>query len=248
VIVIGAWMIGLAISVSIGNAKADASWCDRVARSLPGVASTGGALALTGISAAQGTTATTLAFIGLGAWAALVPRVESARSAKIALAVIGGVSAVALITAGGWSSGGHSHLSEWLGTSPLTESHRLTETQALIGLGGLAFLVWPSNQLVRLTLQAAEAGASPTVSKIKGGRIIGPIERLLITILALLGEATPAALIASAKGLLRYPELKGMGADDGEGSDVHAATEYLLIGSVTSWLIAIAIAALLAVA
>lgn len=48
-------------------------------------------------------------------------------------------------------------------------------------------------------------------------------------------------MTATAKSLLRYPELR-----EHDGVDVHAVTEYVLIGSLMSWTIAFAGAVLLA--
>jgi hypothetical protein len=96
-----------------------------------------------------------------------------------------------------------------------------------------------SNAIVRLVLTAAGTQFSPAEQRLRGGRIIGPIERVLIFGLGLAGEPTAAALVIGAKGLLRYPELSGLRADAGSSGSGHrtidVVTEYLLIGSLTSW-------------
>lgn len=83
--------------------------------------------------------------------------------------------------------------------------------------------------------------------------MIGAIERLLIYGLAVVGEPTAAALIVSAKSLLRFPELSKVarqpdGGEEGEGSTEAAAvdyvTEYFLLGSLVSWFVALASALL----
>ena len=61
-----------------------------------------------------------------------------------------------------------------------------------------------------------------------GGRIIGPLERLLIVFLALAGAPTLIAALLAAKGIVRFPEIS---ADRGTGSKA----EEFLIGSLTSW-------------
>ena len=92
--------------------------------------------------------------------------------------------------------------------------------------------------------------------------MIGPIERLLIYGFGLAGEPTAAALVISAKGLLRFPELSGLRRTEAEEEDtpsqhpshidsatdvqmppprsIDVVTEYLLVGSMTSWILALA--------
>jgi len=54
----------------------------------------------------------------------------------------------------------------------------------------------------------------------------------------LAGTATAAGLVVAAKGLIRYAEIRGQ--------DIAWKTEYLLIGSLSSWLLALAPVVLLA--
>lgn len=69
------------------------------------------------------------------------------------------------------------------------------------------------------------------VSTLKGGRLIGPIERLLIVVLALTGAFVLIAALVAAKGVVRFPEISD---DRGIGSKA----EEFLIGSLASWSIA----------
>lgn len=73
-----------------------------------------------------------------------------------------------------------------------------------------------------------EPGERVTTSRLLGGRIIGPLERLLIVFLALAGAPTLIAALLAAKGIVRFPEIS---ADRGTGSKA----EEFLIGSLTSW-------------
>ncbi|MER3389824.1 MAG: hypothetical protein RJQ01_07295 [Microcella sp.] len=73
-----------------------------------------------------------------------------------------------------------------------------------------------------------EAPAESAPSALLGGRIIGPLERLLIVFLALAGAPTLIAALLAAKGIVRFPEIS---ADRGTGSKA----EEFLIGSLTSW-------------
>lgn len=109
--------------------------------------------------------------------------------------------------------------------------------------GVLAMLFATSNAIVRLVLTAMGTRFSNAEQRLRGGRVIGPLERVLIFGLGLAGQATAAALVIGAKGLLRYPELNGLRGEPGAAGPgartIDVVTEYLLIGSLTSWLLAL---------
>lgn len=65
-------------------------------------------------------------------------------------------------------------------------------------------------------------------SSLRGGRLIGPIERLLIVVLAFAGAPQIIAALAAAKGIVRFPEIS---EDRGSGSKA----EEFLVGSLASW-------------
>jgi hypothetical protein len=111
--------------------------------------------------------------------------------------------------------------------------HRLDDVVLLAGV--LLVQLATSNVAVRLVLDAVGVPASDNEKKLKGGRMLGPMERLFIVGLGLAGELTAAAIVVAAKGLLRFPELQ-RGAPHSGPSDI---TEYFLIGSFASWLVAL---------
>lgn len=78
-----------------------------------------------------------------------------------------------------------------------------------------------------------------TAVHLRGGRIIGPLERLLIVALALAGLPALIAGLLAAKGVVRFPEI----SRDRSGG---GAAEEFLIGSLVSWSLAAGAAALLA--
>jgi hypothetical protein len=79
----------------------------------------------------------------------------------------------------------------------------------------------------------AESEAAPVVVEdLRGGRIIGPLERLLIVGLTLAGALPIVAGILAAKGIVRFPEI----SQDGPGG---SKAEYFLVGSLVSWSLAI---------
>lgn len=129
---------------------------------------------------------------------------------------------------------------------------------ALGALGVAAFLTRSANLVVRAALRRATTGEplpsrpggwdvrvagrsiaevdrrtpAPAVgTRLKGGRIIGPLERLLLVLLALAGQAPVIAALVAAKGIVRFPEIS---EDRGSGSKA----EEFLVGSLTSWSLA----------
>jgi len=78
--------------------------------------------------------------------------------------------------------------------------------------------------------RVAASGRGP---QLVGGRVIGPIERLLLVGLGLAGAAAVIAALVAAKGVVRFPEIS---ADRGTGG----SAETFLVGSLTSWAVAAA--------
>jgi len=107
-----------------------------------------------------------------------------------------------------------------------------------------AFLVQLStgNVIVRLLLAVTDTvnpvhhdtPADPE-QQLKGGRLLGPMERVFILGLGLAGQLTAAAIVVAAKGLLRWPELQSKP----DQHRIHQLTEYFLVGSFVSWLVAL---------
>ncbi|THV09268.1 hypothetical protein E9934_16955 [Nocardioides caeni] len=110
----------------------------------------------------------------------------------------------------------------------------------MVSAGAVLLQLATGNLLVRLVLDAVGVPAVTNEKRLKGGRLLGPMERIFIVGLGHIGEVTAAAIVVAAKGLLRFPEIQA-GVKEGP-SDV---TEYFLIGSFTSWLIGLAGVALI---
>ena len=104
-------------------------------------------------------------------------------------------------------------------------------------VGGLLFLQATANVVVRLVLASAGSPAEQGESTLKGGRVLGPMERSFIFALGVAGELTAASVIVAAKGLLRFPEIQSSARDTSRRVD--ELTEYFLVGSLTSWLLAL---------
>lgn len=80
---------------------------------------------------------------------------------------------------------------------------------------------------------AAESTDVPTFDRragFQGGRLIGPLERILVMILTLAAAYPILAAMLAAKGIVRFPEI----SRDGETG---ARAEYFLVGSLVSWVI-----------
>lgn len=119
---------------------------------------------------------------------------------------------------------------------------RNSEETLTLAAGLTLFLVVSSNGLVRAALKRDSGALGKAVaadgSQLKGGRLIGPLERLTLSWLLILGAYPVAAGLLAAKGIVRFPEIQ---ADQQHGNKA----EYFLVGSFVSWALAIGAAGLL---
>lgn len=133
--------------------------------------------------------------------------------------------------------------------------------QLVLAVGAVVFLIESANVIVRAALDASHVGGArisvgaavrapgepettdeaaempvpfATEPSLRGGRVIGPVERLLVFALTLSSALTLLAAVLAAKGIVRFPEIS---RDDQGGR-----AEYFLIGSLVSWLVALAAA------
>jgi hypothetical protein len=90
---------------------------------------------------------------------------------------------------------------------------------------------WWSGRQASASASVSVSAEAP-VEDLKGGRIIGPLERLLIVGLALAGALPIVAGLFAAKGIVRFPEI----SQDGVGG---SKAEYFLVGSLVSWSLAL---------
>lgn len=119
---------------------------------------------------------------------------------------------------------------------------------SMLACGVLVFLLESGNVVVRAALAgentwrpidvdsttdpdaSAAASASPR-GAFAGGRLIGPLERVLVLLLTLATAYPLLAALLAAKGIVRFPEI----SKDGETG---ARAEYFLVGSLVSWTVA----------
>ena len=152
-----------------------------------------------------------------------------------------GLAAVVLLSGQAGTAGGP--YADWLGQARVPVLRDLDPDRALLLLGVLLLQLSTGNVLVRLALSATgtmrpdlAGGLQGPARTLKGGRLLGPLERVFILGLGLAGNLTAAAIVVAAKGLLRWPELSSPQEQD----KVHRLTEYFLVGSFVSWLVALA--------
>ncbi|MCT9821452.1 hypothetical protein N3K63_14295 [Microbacterium sp. W1N] len=109
---------------------------------------------------------------------------------------------------------------------------------AVLVVGAMVFLLESGNVIVRAALQSGDVADDEQRPMLKGGRLIGPLERLLVFALSLTGAFTLLAAVLAAKGIVRFPEI----SRDGDGG---VRAEYFLVGSLVSWVTALAAAFLI---
>lgn len=163
---------------------------------------------------------------------------------RVPLVLFGGTVA-ALAALSGWSSPVAGFVEDWLSWLGW---ENLDPTRAVMIAGVIAVQLATGNQLVRLilgavgvrgSLGAAHTTAAPQPSdRLKGGRLLGPMERLFIVGLGLGGQLGAASIVVAAKSIIRFPELSAQRKEGDGSSAIDEVTEYFLVGSFASWLLA----------
>lgn len=188
------------------------------------------------------------------AWLWLMPARGAPRAGLWSAAALALICAVSVLSIGARTDAGV--LSALRLATPAGD---VSVDQIVLVVGAITFLVESANVIVRASLQeahvparavegssgqseaAAAHGASPggtgNQPALRGGRMIGPVERVLVFAMTLSGAYALLAAVLAAKGIVRFPEI----SRDAEGG---SRAEYFLIGSLVSWLIALAAALL----
>lgn len=178
-------------------------------------------------------------------WAVLVGRSRHYGTAELwpLTLLLTGVVAMLLLAglvgpAGGW-------LQRWLDTVGWWPAGPPTADRFLLVMALFAFQLSTGNELVRQVLATVGAikphGQPQASDQLRGGRLLGPMERLVILGLGLAGQVAAASLVIAAKSLIRFPELNARRRGSTvTGVGIDEVTEYFLVGSFVSWLIALA--------
>ncbi len=181
-------------------------------------------------------------------WGQTVTRAFAGRRPALPLVVVGVALAVAvLVSSLAGPVGGL--FGAWVEGLPLPVLADLGPERALLLLGVMLVQLSTGNVVVRLVLTVTRTvnpsrhgGAGDPEMQLKGGRLLGPMERVVIVGLGVAGHLTAASIVIAAKGLLRFPELS---SDRGQ-QRIHLLTEYFLVGSFVSWLVALSALVLMA--
>ncbi|MEP9383025.1 hypothetical protein [Nocardioides sp. KR10-350] len=165
--------------------------------------------------------------------------------AAVPLALLGTALVAGLLLAP-WAPDVTGPVADWLQRAPWLGLATADPAHTLLVLGGVLVQLSTGNVVVRLVLEAtgAQPPQRPGQRSLKGGRLLGPMERLVILGLGLAGHVTAASLVIAAKGLVRWPELQSF--RDTDEPSIDEVTEYFLVGSFVSWLTSLGTLVLLA--
>lgn len=214
--------------------------------------------ALTGLLGLADVLVLAASIVPMVTWWWASERAQGIRGRDHVLALASLVAGVVLLLGlSGWAGEPGGLLARWMAWAnlpfvgaPSGSATDLSTTVLVVAL--LVANLSTGNILVRLVLVSIGALRPRTslpqpADRLRGGRLLGPMERLLILGLGMAGQLTAAGLVIAAKGLIRFPELQSR-AKDGTGVDglgIDEMTEYFLVGSFVSWLVALGSLALL---
>jgi hypothetical protein len=196
-----------------------------------------------GVARLAGLAWSTVAIVGaaetvvLILWVTIDARVQKQPTpAVVALLVVVGAPLIAF-AASGSVPGVDGELQNWFSRLPVRHAEDPSAPgQVLVALTAGVFLLASANRIVRLVLVVARTPTRRAETRLRGGRLIGPMERLFIVAMLVAGEPGGIAIIIAAKGLLRLPEIQ----KSTKTSAADELTEYFLIGTLSSLLIAVA--------
>lgn len=165
------------------------------------------------------------------------------RRVVVAYAALAAGTLAALL--GGRATGGYAAVATLLEGTALA---RFPPERVLLVIGVLLVQVSTANLVVRLLLDLVGVPAHDNEKQLRGGRVLGPMERLLLTGLGIAGSLGAASVVIAAKALLRFPELRTPARGEAPTGGPSDVTEYFLLGSTASWLVALGGVALVALA
>jgi hypothetical protein len=181
---------------------------------------------------------------GVG-WVVLGARAERTGVCPWAPLLVLGGAILALLVLSGWASDVAGLAGQWVAWTKLPGVTKLEGDRLLMVVAVVLLQLVTGNQVVRLVLTSVgavkPAGQPQPSDRLKGGRLLGPMERLLILGLGLAGQLTAATAVVAAKSIIRFPEINAQKARaNGDlGIGIDEVTEYFLVGSFASWIIAL---------
>jgi len=188
-----------------------------------------------------------IAAVASVAWTMLCARSERTGDRELTPLVVFGLAVGLLIVLSGASSDAAGVVQRWSTWVELPGIGSVDPDRLLMVVGVVLLQLVTGNQLVRLVLGSVgavkPAGQPQPSDRLKGGRLLGPMERLLILGLGLAGQLAAATAVVAAKSIIRFPEINAQKArengDDGTAIDMGQVTEYFLVGSFASWIVAL---------
>jgi hypothetical protein len=179
---------------------------------------------------------------GVG-WILLGARAERSGDHEGAPLAVFGLALAALILLSGWASDVGGLVERWSSWVEVPGVGDLSPNRLLMIVGVVLLQFVTGNQLVRLVLGSVGAvkpeGQPQPSDRLKGGRLLGPMERTLILGLGLAGQLAAATAVVAAKSIIRFPEINAAKARENGNIGIDAVTEYFLVGSFASWIIAL---------
>ena len=147
------------------------------------------------------------------------------------------------LTASGWASDVGGLVARWSSWVEVPGVGDVGPNRLLVVVGAVLLQFVTGNQLVRLVLGSVGAvkpeGQPQPSDRLKGGRLLGPMERILIFGLGLSGQLAAATAVVAAKSIIRFPEINAQKARENGNIGIDDVTEYFLVGSFASWIIAL---------
>ena len=179
---------------------------------------------------------------GVG-WVVLCARAERTGEHQGAPLAVFGLALAALILLSGWASEVAGLVGRWSSWVEVPAVGDVSPDRLLMVVGVVLLQLVTGNQLVRLVLGSVgavkPAGEPQPSDRLKGGRLLGPMERLLILGLGLGGQLAVATAVVAAKSIIRFPEINAQKARENGNIGIDDVTEYFLVGSFASWILAL---------
>jgi hypothetical protein len=176
-------------------------------------------------------------------WLLLGARAERTGERELAPLVVFGTAVGLLIMLSGWGSDVTGLVQRWSTWAGLPGLGEVDPDRLLMVIGVVLLQLVTGNQLVRLVLGSVgavkPAGEPQPSDRLKGGRLLGPMERLLILGLGLAGQLAAATAVVAAKSIIRFPEINAQKARENGTIGIDDVVEYFLVGSFASWIIAV---------
>jgi hypothetical protein len=260
------WLSVVLVGLGVGDLVRASSWrLGRIVAHVATPASIAVVAVLSGVVGWADALALTVAAGVCALWLELSRHTQlTGRGAFAPLATFG-LLVAGLIAFSGAATAPGGALATWLAWADLPGPATPSAARVLLLAGLVIFNLATANVIVRLVLLAIGALRPDSVTaaqrtpssppsqpadRLKGGRLLGPMERLVILGLGVAGELGAAGLVIAAKGLLRFPEIQasaraagpyaaGPGTFPGGPVGIDDVTEYFLVGSFVSWLVAL---------